>query len=348
MKFADYYISKYTTIKESMKIIDSNKRKILFVVDEDHLLGALTDGDIRRYLLAGGSIDDNAIKAANCSPKVANNHEDAKKLYHSHNCVAVPIIDSNNRIMEIYIGDDSFTYRTSRLNAPVVINAGGKGSRLDPFTRVLPKPLIPVGDMPIIEHIMDKFTQFGCDNFHIIANYKKELLKAYFSETDHKYNISWYDENKPLGTGGGLSLLKGRINETFFFSNCDILLESNFESVLDFHRKNQNDITMICAYKNVSIPYGVIQMGKNGSIEDMREKPELSFLTNTGVYVVEPTVLDDIDVDKAITFPEIISMQMEKGRRGAVFPIRDGEWLDMGELEGLKNMNAMIQKQGLK
>ena len=130
-----------------------------------------------------------------------------------------------------------------------VIMAGGKGTRLDPFTRVLPKPLIPVGDLPIIEHIMKEYQSYNCNEFHIIVNYKRDLMKAYFADNENHYNITWYDEAEPLGTGGGLSLLRGRFRDTFFFANCDALLTANYESMLRFHKENRNTITMICIQK---------------------------------------------------------------------------------------------------
>lgn len=163
----------------------------------------------------------------------------------------------------------------------MVINAGGRGTRLDPYTRVLPKPLIPVGDLPIIELIMREYQSYACSEFHIIVNYKKELMKAYFADNDRSYKITWYDEEKSLGTGGGLSLLRGKFNSTFFFTNCDTLLTANYESMLKFHKDNGNVITMICAYKNMNIPYGVVEMGANGSIEEMKENrccPSLQIL----------------------------------------------------------------------
>ena len=228
------------------------------------------------------------------------------------------------------------------LNIPVVINAGGKGTRLDPFTRVLPKPLIPVGDLPIIELIMKEYQSYSCEVFHIIVNYKKELMKAYFADNERYYNITWYDEEKPLGTGGGLGLLKGKLTDTFFFANCDVLLTTNYESMIKFHKENGNIITMICAYKNISIPYGVIEMGLHGSIEKMKEKPSISFLTNTGIYIVEPEVIDDIEEGIPVGFPDIIEMERLKGKKVSVFPVSGNDWMDMGQLPELEKMRIKL------
>lgn len=341
MVYKNYCIKAELTIKEAMQAIDDADPKIVFIVDDNKLIASLTDGDIRRFLLNGGSLTDLAIEASNRSPKYANNFDDAVSLYHQKNFVAIPIVDSDRNIEDIYIGKLYTNEKLAELNIPVVINAGGKGTRLEPYTKILPKPLIPVGELPIIEHIMQRFTEYGCSKFSMIVNYKKEMMKAYFGN-DKQYDITWYDEEKPLGTGGGLCYLKGKISETFFFTNCDNLLLSNYESMLRFHKENHNVITMVCAYKNIKIPYGVIEMGLNGSIEAMKEKPELSFLTNTGIYIVEPEVLEDIEYNVSIGFPDIIENERKKGKKVAIYPVSENEWLDMGQLSELEKMRIKL------
>lgn len=331
------------TVSDAMRKIDKNSCGILFLVDnEKKLIGCITDGDIRRFLLAGGSIMDSSLKAANRNPKVARSYDEAVALYHGRDYVVIPILDDNNTIIEVYAGDEKKYKKRTPLNTPVVINAGGRGTRLDPYTRVLPKPLIPIGDMPIIEHIMKGFQSYMCDRFHIIVNYKKGLIKAFFSDNTEYYDITWHDEAVPLGTGGGLTLLKGIINETFFFSNCDVMLTANYGSMMKFHKENGNLITMACAYKNLDIPYGVVEMGVNGSIIKMEEKPHLSFLTNTGVYIVEPEVIDDMQGGVAIGFPDVIEKLRRKGRKVAVFPVSEQDWMDMGQLPELEKMNIRL------
>jgi len=331
------------SLSEAMREIDANTNGILFLTDEyDILIGCITDGDIRRFLLAGGKMDDAAMKAANTHPKVAKTIEEAKNLYHSKNYVVIPVVDENGRIVDLYNGNGVVKRARRALNIPVVINAGGRGTRLDPFTKVLPKPLIPVGDYPIIELIMKEYQTYSCDEFHIIVNYKRDLMKAYFKENENHYNITWYDESEPLGTGGGLSLLKGKFDDTFFFSNCDALLTANYERMLQFHRGNGNVITMICAYKNITIPYGIVEMGRNGAIEGMREKPVMSFLTNTGIYIVEPEVALDVQDGVPIGFPDIVEMERQKGRKVAAFPVSENDWMDMGQLSELEKMRIKL------
>lgn len=331
------------TVSEAMQLIDNNESGILFIVDDSNKLqGCITDGDIRRFLLSGGKMDSPAMDAANHSPKYARSIEAAKALYHKKNYIVIPVINDDGIIVSLYNGEGRELKHHNPLNIPVVINAGGKGTRLDPFTRVLPKPLIPVGDIPIIEHIMKEYQSYNCNEFHIIVNYKRDLLKAYFTDNENQYKIFWYDEEKPLGTGGGLSLLKGKLDSVFFFANCDALLTANYESMVKFHKENKNLITMICAYKNIDIPYGVVEMGVNGAIKDMKEKPRMSFLTNTGIYIVEPEVIDDIDSGVAIGFPDIVEMERQRGKRVAVFPVSENDWMDMGQLPELEKMKTKL------
>lgn len=332
------------SISEAMQKINSNSYGILFLVDADEVMVAcITDGDIRRYLLSGGKMDGGALDAANHEPKCAHSISEARVLYHKRDYIVIPVIDEKGHIIDLFTGDPgALGKQHNTIGIPVVINAGGRGARLDPFTKVLPKPLIPVGDIPIIELIMKEYQSYKCNDFRIIVNYKKELMKAYFHDNENRYEITWYDEEKPLGTGGGLGLLRGKLNSTFFFANCDALLTANYESIVRFHKERCNAITMICAYKNINIPYGVVEMGEQGIIESMKEKPLMSFLTNTGIYIVEPEVIDDIGDKEVIGFPDIIEREKQKGRRVAVFPVGENDWMDMGQLPELEKMRAKL------
>lgn len=344
MNYIDLCIEKDETVKVAMSQMDRTAKKVLFVLEKETLFGTLTDGDIRRHLLSGGNMNDSVCAAANCNPVVARNREQARRLLRNQEniLVAVPVIGEDKRLQEIVLSLEDTGNLLPKLDIPVVIMAGGKGTRLDPYTRVLPKPLIPVGELPIIEHIMRQFEEYGCSAFHVIVNYKKQLMKAYFGESNQQYDVTWYDEERPLGTGGGLYLLKGHMKETFFLTNCDILLRSDYADMLKFHRDHGNVITMVGAYKSLTIPYGVVDVGDNGVIETMREKPELSFLTNAGMYIVEPEVLADIPDDTIITFPEIMETQRKKGRKVAVYPVSEEEWLDMGQLDELRRMEKTL------
>ena len=343
LNITDFIASCKITVSAAMQKIDANSGGTLFLTDDnERLIACVTDGDVRRYLLAGGKMDGKVIKAANPHPRYAKKISEAMQLFHKKNFIAIPVVDDDRRIVDIYTGRDIYTRKKASLRVPVVINAGGKGTRLAPYTKVLPKPLIPVGELPILEHIMNEYQSYDCTDFHIIVNYKRDLMKAYFADNERAYNITWYDEDKPLGTGGGLSLLKGVFKDTFFFANCDALLTADYESMLRFHKENGNIITMICAYKNINIPYGVVDMGVNGVIEGMREKPLVSFLTNTGIYIVEPSVVDSMIDGEAIGFPDVVERERQKGHKVAVYPVSENDWMDMGQIPELEKMRIKL------
>lgn len=342
MNYRDLCIEKTKTIRDAMRQLDHVAKKVLFVLEDGILTGALTDGDVRRHLLNGGKMDDTVAMAANYHPITAQTKEQARRLLLGSGIFAVPVVDEERKILDIVFDSSYSQTEFPDLHLPVVIMAGGRGTRLEPYTKVLPKPLIPVGELPIIEHIMRQFQQYNCCDFHIIVNYKKQLLKAYFNENEQRYQVNWYDEDRPLGTGGGLYLLRGKVKETFFFINCDVLLRSDYAEMLKFHRESGNAITMIGAYKNIMLPYGVVETGNGGIIEQIREKPELSFLTNTGMYIVEPEVLEDIEEDVPAGFPDIIEGQRKKGRKVAVYPVSEDEWLDMGQMTELEKMRERL------
>lgn len=346
MKYKDLCVQKETSLQDAMRQLDKTARKILFICEGDSLAGSLTDGDIRRFLLSGGRMDAAVAQAANLKPRTAQSVQEARRLLAEEFYSAIPLVDSQDMLLDIVLPPKQNAPVYPQLGVPVVIMAGGKGTRLEPYTRVLPKPLIPVGELPIIEHIMRRFEDYGCSAFHVIVNYKKQLMKAYFNESSRRYHVTWYDEERPLGTGGGLYLLKGQMRETFFLTNCDILLRSDYESMLKFHRENGDAITMVGAYKSLILPYGVVDIGAGGIIEEMREKPELSFLTNTGMYIVEPQVLEDIPDDTAISFPEIMTIQQGKGNKVSVYPVSEDEWMDMGELNELRKMEGKLNTKG--
>ncbi len=342
MDYKKYLVSRKTKIKDAMKKIDSLKPKILFVAEDEKLIGALTDGDIRRYLLSGGNVQESVDKACNRKPKkVAHSLEEAITML-DKNFIAIPIVDGKKKILDIYTGSKASGKRKKRISVPIVINAGGKGTRLDPFTKILPKPLIPVGDLPIIEHIMRRYEDAGSKEFHIIVNYKKELIKSYFKEIEKAYQISWYDEKQPLGTGGGLSLLKNKIRDTFFFICCDSLILCDYSDILSFHKKNKNDITMICAKKHITIPYGIVNTDQDSVLESIEEKPEYSFLTNTAMYILEPFVLKDLRKDEKIDFPDIIKREKAKGKKIGVYTVEEDDWLDMGQMSELEKMRIRL------
>lgn len=338
-------IEKDISIREAIKKLDSTAKKILLVVENEKLIGTVTDGDIRRWILKNGDFEKEVSNIMNSSPKFINERDkyNAKNIMESYFVDALPIVDDNKNLIDIVFWNDKINNRNSinkKISNPVVIMAGGKGTRLYPYTQILPKPLIPIGDKSIIERIIERFEEFGCRNFYCTVNYKKNMIKAYFDEVQKNYEINYVEEEKFLGTAGSLYLLKDKIKETFFLSNCDILVEADYEDILKYHKMKQNKITMVTSLKNYKIPYGVIKLTDKGQVSETIEKPEYSYLINAGFYVLEPEVLNDIPENKFFHITDLINMYIDSGKRVGTYPIRENAWFDMGEF---KEMDRMIE-----
>ena len=264
--------NKELTLSETMQKIDDNTFGILFIVDSNkHLIGCITDGDIRRYLLAGGKMDDYAVNAANMCPKIAKSEDDAINLYHKKNYVVVPIVDSDNRIIDLYNGEGKLYKKRVALNIPVVINAGGKGTRLDPYTRVLPKPLIPVGDLPIIELIMKEYQSYSCNEFHIIVNYKRNLMKAYFADNDKQMLIVYEPRAieyivKELRNDASLAS-RQRPLKLYVYSDGAYAYNDEFEGLLDRVELTAMPNALIQALHNV-LPEPIVDEFQEGGLEN--------------------------------------------------------------------------------
>ncbi|TGE33009.1 CBS domain-containing protein [Desulfosporosinus sp. Sb-LF] len=344
MNIETLFITEDQSVLEAMKQIDATGYQILLVSENNILKAIITDGDIRRHILRGGKLEDRVKEIANYNPKLIfeKDKDKALELMKKWSILSLPIVSESHEILSITFLKDYEIGRKFPVSAPVVIMAGGLGTRLYPYTKILPKPLIPIGEIPITEHIINNFMEYECNEFHLIVNHKKNMIKVYFSEAAKDYKIEFHDEEIQLGTGGGLSLLKGKLESTFFLTNCDILIRANYKEIYDFHKQNGNMITIVAAYKHLTIPYGIINMNNIGEIASMTEKPQYSFLTNTGFYVVEAEVLNRIEDNKAIGFPDIIEQQKGLGEKIGVFPVSERSWLDMGQLEELEVMRKEL------
>lgn len=331
-------------VLEAMEILNKNGRGIAFICQDGQLTGVVTDGDIRRYILQNGNLNTNIRLIANPKPKklLSGERQDYTAYMKSEKISAVPIVNTKGQIIRIEFIDRDSIYKNEHLNVPVVIMAGGKGSRLSPYTSILPKPLIPIGEKTILERIIDNFRKFGCEYFNIIVNYKKDLIKAYIKEAGYQAQIDFTEEEIFLGTGGGLKLLQGKIKETFFMTNCDILIDEDYSEILKYHRLNKYIITLVCAMKNITIPYGTLEMKKDGKIKELKEKPEFSFMTNTGLYIIEPEFLELIPCDTFIHITELIQMCIDNGLPVGVYPVSEHAWMDMGQLDELEKMKKNL------
>ena len=349
MDINNYIVAHDLSIIDALGRLNICEKKILFLCDDnERLLAAITDGDIRRWILKSGDMSAPVDKIANYNPKYLFDADiiTAKNYMLENSISALPILNADKTIKTIVFWTDSNIElkMQDKINLPVVIMAGGKGTRLYPYTKILPKPLIPVGDIPIIERIIDQFVKAGCKDFYVIVNYKKDMIKAYFNEMkDKSYNITFIDENIPLGTGGGLKLLQSYLNTEFILTNCDILIKSDFSDIIKQHSNKNNVVTMICSAKKFTIPYGIVELDKNENILEMKEKPTLNFLTNTGCYVVSSSVFDYIADNENIGFPDIIGRIKDADKKVGIYPIHQDAWLDMGQFDELNRMERELK-----
>lgn len=333
-----------TNLKQAMKKLNDTAEKILFVVDEgSRLLGTVTDGDLRRGIISGLKFTDTVERVMHrgfvaVTLETPEMEECARHFMMKHKIEQIPVLDGRGAIVDVVswtdlLGDEKEAEPGQLHPNHVVIMAGGKGTRLGPFAKILPKPLIPIGDKPVIERIMERFYQHGFHRFVYTLNYKKEYLKLFLSESNFPYSIEWVEEEKGLGTAGSLALLRGKITETFFVTNCDSLLDVNFQEILAWHKEHRASMTIIGCHNEVKIPFGVLEMS-NGKLKRILEKPVQDVIINTGVYVLEPHVISLISRGKPLDMHELIGLIGET-EKITVYPIQSG-WLDIGQWEEYK------------
>lgn len=335
------------TIVDAMGKIDQNSKGILFITDQNGILqGALTDGDIRRWLMNSGEITASVTNAMNSSPISLQEERksDAFKIMNKKQITALPLIDCEKKVVDVvFLSDSEKPVAKGKLkDIPVVVMAGGKGTRLYPYTKILPKPLVPIGDTPIVERIIDYYTDFGMDKFYLTVNYKKNMIRSYFEDINRSYEITYVEEDKPLGTGGSIKLIDDEITRPFFITNCDALILADYYDIYQYHLKSENDITMVSALKNYQVPYGVMHTGSNGILESMEEKPKLSYFINTGMYIINPSVIELIPDNVMFHMTNLVEKVMEKGGKVGTYPVSEDSFLDMGEFDEMKRMEEKL------
>lgn len=344
MNVEKYIVQENDNILDVMKKINKNPQGAMFVCKEERLLGAITDGDIRRHLINNGDLNSSIEKVYNKNPVFVHISENVNyNLFMKYKEIkSLPIVDDKMHIIDIIILNELETIEYKKIDIPVVIMAGGKGTRLLPYTNILPKPLIPIGEKTITECIMENFQKFNCNHFNMIVNYKKNFIKSYFLDNDIKKDVVFTEEERFLGTGGGLSLLKGKYESTFFMTNCDILIQDDYFKIYDKHKKQNNIITIVCAKKRIILPYGVVKSDKEGKLLGLEEKPQYDLITNTGFYVIEPEFLELIPENMFIHITEVIEKCLNNNLNVGIYEIDEKSWLDMGQIEELKKMQNIM------
>lgn len=326
------------TLISALKQMDTQKVKMLFVFNEGSFVSILTIGDIQRAIVNNVPLDSPVEMIVDRNKEFAYVGESMRSIREKMlklRAECMPVLDNNGLLADVIFWRDLFetaeTDLRPKIDLPVVIMAGGKGTRLKPITNVIPKPLVPVGDKTILEVIMDQFESIGCHKFYMSVNYKADMMKYYLSQLPHKYDIEFFQEEKPLGTIGSVSLLKGKIDTPFFVSNCDSINEQDYRDVWDYHVNNHNDMTIVTMVKSFKIPYGVLETGADGLMTALKEKPEQTYQVNTGVYILNPELIDEIPEGEFFHITHLMEKVQSKGGRVGCFPVSEHSWKDMGE-----------------
>ncbi len=344
MILQDLLLEENSTVKQAIERLESVRCKVVYIVKGKKLLASVSDGDVRRFSLRSGDIYESVFNIANLSPTSFYEHEKDKwiEIFRRTELYSVPIINYNDEIIGVVFRDGTVIKEREKISVPVVMVAGGKGARLYPYTKILPKALIPIGDIPISEHILNRFYESGCTSFFMIINHKRAMIQSYFDSIEKNYSLRYIEETTPLGTGGGLSLLKDIINEDFIFTNCDIIIDADYAAIYKMHKKKNNFITMILSKYTADIPYGVVEMDKENNYSGTTEKPSFTYNINTGVYIVNPRVIEELPENTAIGFPDIIERYHKSGEKIGCYIVSESAYMDMGQLEELEKMKKKL------
>ncbi len=332
-------VNQKTTVCKALEKMDQVERKLLIVTDdENNYVNVISIGDIQRSLINNQDFQRQISETLRSDSMVADSsmtREEIKHLMLQHRTEFMPILEEGCMVDILFwedLYDNEKIPNKRKYDIPVVIMAGGKGTRLRPFTNVIPKPLIPIGEKAIVELIVNRFVDLGSKRFFFSINYLGEMVENYFNRISSKpYSIDFFTEDEPLGTAGSLYLMKDNLKETFVVSNCDILVEQDYSEIIRFHRENNFKITMVAAVKNYGIPYGTLEVGKGGELLGLNEKPQFNYFINTGLYIIEPEALDEIPANSFFHITNLIEQLRLKGEKVGVFPINGGSWSDIGE-----------------
>ena len=337
-----FFIKKNITIKKALETLNNIGRKCLIAVDSNNkLVGTLSDGDLRKAIIKGKNLNFKIEKIINRTPLfLEENKFDQKKLqsiFSKYIIDLVPVVNSNKKVTNIIFWED--TIKTSKKinkkikhrHIPVVIMAGGMGNRLKPFTNILPKPLIPVKGKTIIERIISNFYKFGFKDYKFIVNYKSLILKAYLKELKTSINIEYFAEKKPLGTIGGLYLLKSKIKENIILSNCDIIVNCDLNDLIQTHIDSKNILTIVAATKEFVMPYGNCVLNEDGNLKYIDEKPKSNYLINTGLYIINKKIFKYLKRDSVLNMDKLITNLLNSKLKVGIFPVHESQWIDIGE-----------------
>lgn len=331
-KYKDILIAPDTSIFEALKVIERQNLQIALIVNtEGKLLGSLTDGDIRRGILAGITLQDRVDKIMNHTPITVGQDKSRKeilRLMQDRKITRIPIIDDLGRVIDLKSLDQLIEVPKNKSNT-VILMAGGLGSRLGELTENCPKPMLKVGSKPILEIILGNFIEYGFVNFQISVNYKAEMIEDYFKDGKKwGVNISYIREKQKMGTAGSLTLLENVGADPLIVMNGDLLTKVNFAKLIEHHEESGSMATMCVRQYDFQVPYGVVDVDGH-QIRSITEKPVHSFFVNAGVYVLDPKCLKMIPDGEHYDMPDLFSKVLAEKEKSSVFPIHE-YWLDIG------------------
>jgi len=322
-------ISPQSTMVDAMQMLEKTAIQIVMVVAEDSFLtGVVTDGDIRRALLSGKNLNTAVQDFMTKDPIKATLGDSREMMIGRMRSLGVhhmPVVNDAGQLIDLVTTEPLGT----RLNS-VVLMAGGLGTRLRPLTNDIPKPMLKVGDRPILETIINQLHEFGFTSFKISLNYLADQIEGYFGDGSRwGVDIEYLHENEPLGTAGALSLIQEKLEEPFIMMNGDLLTKLNFDKLIDFHQEQEALMTVCVREYNYNVPYGVLETDGTQLLA-LQEKPKRTELVNAGIYVIEPKVLDMIAPHERVDITEIIEKLLKMGKKPAVFPVHE-YWIDIGQ-----------------
>ncbi len=333
-------INKNFSLTKALEYLSKAKNKCLIVVDKNKsVIGTLTDGDVRRSLIKSKDLNN---KVGNiCNKKFFYFKKDLSRskiyeIFLKNRTPLIPVL-KNKKIIKVYFLDEILNNKKNRLSnnslkdLSVVIMAGGKGQRLNPFSELLPKPLIPINGKPVIDHLIENFLNNGIRKIYITVNYKKNIIKSYLSDQFQNTKISYIEEKKPLGTASSLSLLKKREGKNLLVINCDTILNINYDRFLDYHINQKNDFTLVAAFKKITVPYGVCKINKNQNLKKIIEKPTTNNLVVVGAYCFKNKLIKYIPKNTFFDMNDFIKKLIIKKNKVGIYPISGLDWQDVGE-----------------
>lgn len=346
-EISNFFVTPDLSLQMALKVIDQGAAQIALVVDkQERLLGTLTDGDIRRGLLQGASLETPAEQLMNRHFRFVRSSDDQAvvlEMMRREVLRQIPVLNHQGRVVQLLLLDELLS--TPQFSNAVVIMAGGKGTRLRPHTESCPKPMLPVGDQPMLEILLEQCIACGFKTFYFSVNYLKEQIIEHFADGSRwGVTIDYLVEDEPLGTAGSLQLLPDSLVEPFLVLNGDVLTRFDPSQLLYFHDEHQAQATLCVREHQLTVPFGVVQTD-GVELAGFEEKPSYRHLINAGVYVIHPQLLAILKPGQSTDMPRLLQAAQQAGHRVAVCPIHE-YWLDVGRPETLQQAHREWPTQG--